>query len=75
VPICISVIERDTPDPDDYCTITSFNGRDNVYVFYDTRTKQIWGQEVSGVSGQEFETKGRKSKPNNINIKFKITGS
>lgn len=72
IPINFSVIERDTPDPDDYCTISPAQGRDNAIVYYDTRTKRIFG-DVTGDMGEELTLIGRKGMANRVQIKFKIT--
>lgn len=73
IPIVVSVIERDTPDPDDYVAINPIKGRDNLYLYFDTRTQRIWG-DLKGKAGEVLVANGPKGTYNNANIKLKITG-
>jgi len=73
IPIVVSVIERDTPDPDDYVAIYDTKGRDNLYLYFDTRTQRIWG-DLKGKAGEVLVSKAPKGTYNNANIKLKITG-
>lgn len=74
VPICISVIERDDLDDDDYCAVSPVKGRDNLYLFLDTRTGNIWG-DTRGRNGQELQVTGLAGVYNRIQVKFKISSS
>ncbi|MBB6050013.1 esterase/lipase family protein [Armatimonas rosea] len=86
IPICISVIDRDLggPNPDDDCAISSVVGRDNVYVYFDTRTQRIYG-DANGAAGEELTVAGygkltnniknREAVYNRVRLKFRITGN
>ena len=84
IPICISVIERDTGNPDDECAISSVEGRDNVYVYFDTRTQRVYG-DVSGAAGEVLTVAGygktssngvtREAVYNRVRLKFRVTGN
>ncbi|WP_394793889.1 hypothetical protein [Armatimonas sp.] len=84
IPICISVIDRDTGSPDDDCAISSVMGRDNIYVYFDTRTQRIYG-DANGAAGEELTVAGygalksnikdREAVYNRARLKFKVTGN
>ncbi|WP_309720669.1 hypothetical protein [Armatimonas sp.] len=84
IPICISVIDRDTGSPDDDCAISSVVGRDNIYVYFDTRTKRVYG-DANGAAGEELTVAGygalksnikdREAVYNRVRLKFKVTGN
>lgn len=80
IPVSFSVIERDDSvlgdllDPDDLCTISPNAGRDNVHVYFDTRTQRIYG-DVSGAAGATLTVTGRDGVRNRVQLKFRITGN
>lgn len=72
VPIAISVIERDDLDADDLCAVSPVKGRDNIYVYFDTRTGTIWG-DTRGNAGQALTVTGIASVYNRVQVTFKVT--
>lgn len=79
IPVSFSVIERDDTvlgdlDPDDLCTISPDFGRDNVYIYFDTRTQRIYG-DVLGAAGDILTVTGRGGARNRVQLKFRITGN
>lgn len=74
IPIVFSVIDRDDFSPDDYGALSPYKGRDNVYVYFDTRTGRIFG-DATGKAGEEITVGGYKGVYNPTGIGFRITGN
>jgi len=74
IPIRIAVSERDTPDPHDHCTISRVKGRDNAYLYFDTRTQRITG-DYTGNAGDTIWMDGLIGATNRARVKVRITGS
>ncbi|WP_395141365.1 hypothetical protein [Armatimonas sp.] len=77
IPIVISVIDRDRElpnDPDDDCVLSPEKGRDNLYLYFDTRTGRIYG-DATGKAGEEITVGGYKGAYNPVGVAFKITGN
>jgi len=73
IPIRISVIERDDTDPSDYVTVQPRKGRDNVYLYFDTRTQTIVGDGYFQ-AGDIYSFKAPITSTNSASIKVRITG-
>jgi len=54
--------------------LSPFKGRDNVYVYFDTRTGRIFG-DATGKAGEEITVGGYKGVYNTTGVGFKITGN
>ncbi len=75
IPIVLSVIDRDRElpnDPDDDCVLSPEKGRDNLYIYFDTRTGRIYG-DAAGKAGEEITQGGYKGSYNPVGIAFKVT--
>lgn len=73
-PIRVAVSERDTPDPRDHCTISRVKGRDNAYLYFDTRAQRITGN-YTGNAGDVIRMDGLIGATNRARVKVRITGS
>lgn len=76
IPIVLSVIERDAPpaNPHDDCVLSPVPGRDNIYLYFDTRTQRIYGDK-SGAAGDSLRVEGYKGAYNRVSLTFRITGN
>ncbi len=75
IPIVLSIIDRDRElpnDPDDDCVLSPEKGRDNLYIYFDTRTGRIYG-DATGKAGEEITQGGYTGVYNPVGIAFKIT--
>ncbi len=73
IPIRISAIERDWPDPHDQCVLSPTPGQTSMYLYFDTRTNTILG-DVSGPGGQILTVKPIWwGVSNRVNTKIRIT--
>jgi hypothetical protein len=68
------VIDRDDTTADDDCVLSPEKGRDNLYVYFDTRTGGIYG-DAEGTVGKEITAGGYTGAYNPVGVAFKITGN
>lgn len=72
IPIQISALELDTPDPFDVCVLSPEKHQSTLYLFYDTRTNKIMG-DVRANGGEIFEVKPWWSTENTVDTKIRIS--
>jgi hypothetical protein len=75
IPLVFSVTESDPDilkDPDDFCAIYPGKGRDNLYVYYDTRTQRLYG-DVEGAAGDLLTAAGIPGVYNRVQIRFRVS--
>ena len=73
IPIRISVIERDTPDPDDLCMANYSVDRSSVFLYFDTRTNRIVGDARAAAGETMYFQPKFLNTANKVMMQVKIT--